>query len=230
MNKPDHNYIAYFDVDETVISIKSMFSFMHYFATCSPIISRLKNYVNYAKQIRLIKKMASEGLPRSEVNIQYYRYYEGIDKKLLTILGTRWHSNCLQKLQGFYNQSILNEIAFHKNKGAKIVLVSGSFFACLEPIAEYVQADAILATSLEMFDEKCTGKILNYPVIGEGKARAIQEYMEKIHSSDYSNCYAYGDHISDLSMLEIVGHPVVIEKCSDLLNHARQKNWRVISS
>lgn len=230
MKKQSHSYIAFFDVDETIISIKSMFSFLQYSVQCSPFFYRLKNYFKYTRQINLMKKMSLQGRPRSEVNIQYYRYYKGIDKNVLKNLGARWHLKCLQEIEGFYHESILNEIAFHKKKGAKIVLVSGSFFACLEPIAKHVQADDILATSLEIINDKCTGKLLSYPVIGEGKARAIQTYMKGIEYLDCSSCYAYGDHITDLSMLNSVGNPVVIEKCHELLSHAKQNNWRIISA
>jgi HAD superfamily hydrolase (TIGR01490 family) len=223
------NYVAFFDVDETVISIKSMFSFLKYYSQSLPLPYRLMDYIKYRRQTRLIKKLSAQGLSRSDINIQYYRYYKGVKESLLRTLGNHWHKKCLKEINGFYNQKILSEIVLHKSNGAKIVLVSGSFFPCIEPIADYIKADFILATSLEVAHGKCTGKILNYPVIGEGKAKAIQACLERIGYTNYSNCYAYGDHISDVPMLNIVGNPVVVSRCEKLIGHAKEKNWRIIS-
>jgi hypothetical protein len=45
---------------------------------------------------------------------------------------------------------------------------------------------------------------------------------------DLANSYAYSDSITDLPMLELVGHPVAVNPDSELLRVARQEGWRVM--
>jgi len=41
--------------------------------------------------------------------------------------------------------------------------------------------------------------------------------------------YAYGDHASDIPMLELVGYPCVIKKSdNNLVKHAEQYQWAIV--
>ncbi len=224
-----NGYYAFFDVDETLISIKSMFSFLQYYVKHAPDITRVTTD-KYHALIENIKFLSKKGVSREEINIKYYQFYQGIDEYILKKLGDEWHGDCLDNLKGFYNQVVVEELKKHRENGAHIVLVSGSFFACLTPIANHLQADAVLSTSLEISNSVCTGKILHYPVIGEGKAKAIKNYLSSINFYDYAQCYAYGDHISDLPLLNTVGNPIVYANCERVLKHARDHNWKIITS
>ncbi len=43
------------------------------------------------------------------------------------------------------------------------------------------------------------------------------------------DCYAYGDHLSDVAILEKVGHPVVVGDSASMLELASQREWRVLA-
>ena len=58
-------------------------------------------------------------------------------------------------------------------------------------------------------------------MIGQAKADAAGELMAR-HRIDPRDCHAYGDHSSDLPLLEQVGHPVVVGGGDPaLIRHAR---------
>jgi phosphoserine phosphatase len=64
--------------------------------------------------------------------------------------------------------------------------------------------------------------------IGTGidKVRRIrEEFGGKV---DYEASCAYADSISDMSILEIVGHPVAVVPDAGLKEIAAERNWRVI--
>ncbi|WP_123603224.1 HAD family phosphatase [Micromonospora sp. Llam0] len=75
-------------------------------------------------------------------------------------------------------------------------------------------------------DGRLTGEV-RQPMIGAAKAAAV---VHVIASLDLvaADCYAYGDHASDLEMLLQVGHPVVVGTDPVLLDHANRRGWRVL--
>ena len=42
---------------------------------------------------------------------------------------------------------------------------------------------------------------------------------------DLADCHAYGDSISDLPLLELVGHPVAVNADFRLAREARRRGW-----
>ena len=46
---------------------------------------------------------------------------------------------------------------------------------------------------------------------------------------DLDNSYAYGNHQSDLPLLEIVGHPHVVEPTLILKKIAHQRSWPILT-
>ena len=46
---------------------------------------------------------------------------------------------------------------------------------------------------------------------------------------DLSECYAYSDSVSDLPMMELVGHPVAVNPDSELGSLARERGWPIVT-
>jgi hypothetical protein len=45
---------------------------------------------------------------------------------------------------------------------------------------------------------------------------------------DLSLCYSYSDSISDLPMMELVGHPVAVNPDGELASRARKRGWPIV--
>ena len=65
-----------------------------------------------------------------------------------------------------------------------------------------------MATRMVVEDGKYTGEVAFY-CFGEGKVEAIRELAAR-EGYALEHCYAYSDSITDLPMLEAVGHPTVV--------------------
>lgn len=102
------------------------------------------------------------------------------------------------------------------------VFISGSMLPILSPIAKYLGVTEVLCAPVIINDAgELTGEIGLPQTIGTGKRRAFSLCDDKeINPAD---CYAYGDDLSDIPMLEATGHPVCVGKHSALTRYATEK-------
>jgi HAD superfamily hydrolase (TIGR01490 family) len=124
---------------------------------------------------------------------------------------------------GLLAPEVLRTLRGHRGTGDRVFLVSGSFFACLDPIAAAARVDAVYGTRPVVRDGVLTGEVL-VPVIAEVKARIVQVAAELL-GLELARCSAYGDHISDLPMLDTVGRPVVVGGDPALAAVAEARGW-----
>lgn len=208
--------VAFFDVDETLIDVKSMFDFQrHYLQTigAAPEV--------YAQLVAGYQRAAGEGVPREEINRSYYRSYAGHDVSTVLDAGRSWFATVVER--GLFLDEPLARLASHRKAGTPVVLISGSFFACLDPIAEAVGATWAIGTRPVVREGLFTGEVLA-PMIGRRKARAASA-VAGIRAVPLSDCAAYGDHASDLDLLLGVGQPTVVGDDPVLAERARREGW-----
>ena len=215
---------AFFDVDGTLISIKSMFSFLDY----------LIDYLNIAESTRVqeyrttLQRMIAEEQPREAINRFYYSIYDGLDVELVANLGRAWYARVRSDERLFFAR-MRDEIRWHQRQGASIVLVSGSFAAILAPLAEELGADFMIAAPLEIKHGRYTGQLTGEPSIGQGKAEGVIAFIRE-QGLQAQRCYAYGDDISDIPMLEQVGYPVMVNPDAHARDLCQQRNWNIIEA
>ncbi|MGA8255985.1 MAG: haloacid dehalogenase-like hydrolase, partial [Nocardioides sp.] len=71
-----------------------------------------------------------------------------------------------------------------------------------------------------------TGEISHY-VYAEEKAVAIRALAEQ-RGYDLASCYAYSDSVTDVPMLELVGHPHAVNPDRELRKAAAARGWPVL--
>jgi HAD superfamily hydrolase (TIGR01490 family) len=114
----------------------------------------------------------------------------------------------------------------HHAAGREVVIVSSSPLEVVEPLAEFLGADRSIATRPAVNAEGDYTGELEFYAYGPTKAVAIRELADK-EGVDLDACYAYSDSITDLPMLETVGHPVVVNPDRELARIAREREWEV---
>ncbi|MER6995313.1 HAD-IB family hydrolase [Streptomyces sp. NPDC000410] len=209
--------IAFFDVDDTLITFNSMLSFLaHHWAREGSDPSRFDRV-----RTGLLARRA-EGVPRAELNRAYYRHYRGCDAAVLARHGREWYAAESAKGTMFHAPAV-EAVRRHRGEGRPVALVSGSFRPCLDPIAEALDASLVLCTAPLTENGVLTGEV-DEPVIGERKALLAVRVMDA-HGARAADCYAYGDHSSDLALLRSVGHPVAVGDDAVLAEWAGREGW-----
>jgi phosphoserine phosphatase len=107
-----------------------------------------------------------------------------------------------------------------------VVIVSTSGTEVVEPIGAMLGADIVVASRLEEVDGKYTGNI-DYYAYAEEKARAVLELAEQ-RGYDLDGSYAYSDSVTDVPMLEAVGHPHAVNPDKELRKVATTQGWPVL--
>lgn len=210
--------VAFFDVDETLIATKSMFDFLQYHLTLAGDDGSQYSVVRGGLQA-----LADNGADRKVINRCYYETYAGTEWSALVDEGLRWYQQYRQGPAPYVSGGIA-ALNWHREAGNTIVLVSGSFEPCLQPVADHLGANALLCTEVEIDPAGwMTGRVLR-PMVGSAKRAAARDFMADAGVAP-EECFAYGDHASDLPMLEEVGHPAMVGTDPVLLEWTGRSSW-----
>jgi phosphoserine phosphatase len=119
-------------------------------------------------------------------------------------------------------------IAMHKAAGRDVVIVSTSGEEVVAPIGAMLGADHVVATQMVVGDDgRYTGEISRY-TYGPEKAVAVRELAER-NGYDLAGCYAYSDSVTDVPMLEAVGHPYAVNADRGLRKVAAERGWPTLT-
>jgi HAD superfamily hydrolase (TIGR01490 family) len=161
---------------------------------------------------------------REALNRRYYRRYAGVPLAELEAAGRSWYEEYRRGGTAFVLPA-LAAVAEHRAAGRAVVLVSGSMRPLLAALAEELGAALVCTELLVDADGVLTGEVLR-PMIGQAKAEAAVRLMRE-HGADPADCFAYGDHESDLALLRAVGRPVVVGDSPLLNEEAERSGWPV---
>jgi len=117
-------------------------------------------------------------------------------------------------------------IADHHSAGREVVMVTSTGADLADPIGGLLGVDHVLATKMIERDGRYTGEIADY-MYGDRKASAIIE-LAAAKDLDLATCYAYSDSLTDLPLLEAVGHPYAVNPDRDLRRIASERGWTVL--
>ena len=210
--------IAYFDVDGTLITRSSMWSFLGFclIATTDSDARR--------ERVRRLAALRSSHRPRAEETSALFGHLAGAPVADVTRLGHEWLRYELDR-GGFLHRPGIEALRAHQDAGHATALVSGSFPAVLAPIAALLDVREVWCTSPEVSNGRYTGALTAPPMVGERKAAAVR-LTATTNCADLANCTAYGDHVTDLPMLRTTGQAVVVGEDSTLTRVARLQGWR----
>jgi len=222
---PEKDFLAVFDVDETLINLKSMFSFLEfYYVNKIGIYHGTKAYQLKIKEIKKMTLLKS----REEINRDFYRFFYGEKLSYLESCAEQWFDK-VSREKGFFLKESCWLLKNMRSYGAKIVFLSGSAEFILRPIVRNLGGGDVLSITLGTKDGYVTGEIEGFQTIGSGKRDALKDYIKKKKLS-MENAWAIGDHISDLPFLEMARYPCIMSGNKDLEDIAQKKNWPILNN
>jgi putative phosphoserine phosphatase/1-acylglycerol-3-phosphate O-acyltransferase len=107
-----------------------------------------------------------------------------------------------------------------------VAIVSGATAFVVRPIAAHLGIEHILYTRLEVENGLFTGRVIEPICFEEGKIYWLQQFIEE-QGIDLAKSYFYTDSITDLPLLDLVGHPVATNPDPLLYRTAVKRRWPV---
>ncbi len=219
--------IAFFDVDATLVRVRTMFSFQRYYLLHTGRLPTLLGRLRWRRFQARFERMDQVRVSREESNREYYRMFEGRAVAEVRRLARGWWLEAAGGGEEIFLPGACAALQRHLARGLEVALVSGSFAEVLEPIAAALCVHTVLATRLEVLGDRYTGAILPPQVVGVGKAQVAQELIRR-RGAAAGDCFAYGDHPSDAALLDAVGHPVAVSQERRMLDLAMERGWATL--
>jgi len=214
---------AFFDLDKTIIAKSSTLAFGRPFYQSGLLNRRAVLRSAYAQFVFALAGADEDQMDRM--------------RDYITAMCTGWDVAQIREIVNETLHDIIDPIVYdeaveriqqHKSAGQDVVIVSSSGEEVVGPIGAMVGADHVLATRMVVSDDgKYTGEIERY-VYGPEKAEAVRELAAE-RGYDLAASYAYSDSITDLPLLEEVGHPTAVNPDRALRKIAVERGWPILT-
>jgi HAD superfamily hydrolase (TIGR01490 family) len=212
-------YIAFFDLDRTIISENSGKILIQH-AYRKGLIS--KRYVLWGFYLSLLYRFK---LKDPVIIIQTItKWLRGTEEAALNELAEEIFNSYLKKS---IHPEIQERIGFHKKDGAAVVILSSSVYPICKSVADYLSIDDIICTHLETESGVFTGLPHGEFCFNEEKVVRLSEYCE-VNNTSLESTWYYGDSAADLPALRIVGNPVCVNPDKKLRREAILNGWKII--
>lgn len=165
--------------------------------------------------------LAMDRKDRGDFLRTFYRWYAGAPEAQLR-----------EDAYGLFTHLLLNKafpdglrrVREHKEAGHRTLLITGALDIVVEPLRPLF--DDIVCARMGVENGRFTGELEEVPPVGEARALVIKQYAEE-NGLDLQECVAYADSVSDLPMLEVVGHAIAVNPETRLAAIARRRGWHV---
>ena len=212
---------AFFDLDRTLMAGSSAYHFGRAMYKAGGI-SRRQIARDAADQVRFRLRGSTD----AGVNAL-------LDRVMASIRGTRvldlarMTADTLAGILPRIYPQMMAVVREHQDAGRRAYIVTAASNEIAQVLAHVLAMDGAIGTRSEILDGVYTGEIDGPFVYGEGKAMALREFAAA-ESISLDASWAYSDSVSDLPMLEAVGHPVAVNPDAELLEIAHREGWDVL--
>lgn len=212
---------AFFDLDKTVIAKASMVAFGKPLYRAGLISRWLLLRALYGQLVYLYLGADEERM--AEMRETILRFIKGWDQARVSEIVKETLDEVIEPI--VYDEA-LDLIRMPAAAGRRVYIISASPQEIVVPLARYLGVDEALATRAKLdADGRYTGEVEFY-CYGPHKAEIMHE-VAAARGIDLERSYAYSDSITDLPMMEAVGHPVVVNPDRELAREAKARDWEV---
>ncbi len=209
---------AFFDMDKTILSVNSATLYMRYRyqrgeMSKRELIMGLGAYLKYKIGILDIRSWTLDMMVQ----------FSGQSEKQLEEEAIAWVEDVVVETIYPEAERLVEE---HLAKSHVVAIVSGATAFVVRPIAARLGIEHILYTRLEVENGLFTGRVIEPICFEEGKIYWLQQFIDE-QGIDLAKSYFYTDSITDLPLLDIVGHPVATNPDPMLYRTAVKRRWPV---
>jgi HAD superfamily hydrolase (TIGR01490 family) len=213
---------AFFDLDKTVISRSSMMAFAGAFRR-EGLVSRRALARGAWTQMVYVRWGAG---PKKLARIQ---------QSVLSVTAG-WEQAAVRRIVAEGLGRAIDPIVYdearrliqsHRAAGRRVYLVSAAPEEIVEPIGRHLGVDEAIASRPDIDERGCYSGTISRYAYGPAKAALIRE-LARHAGIDLEASWAYTDSVTDLPMLEAVGHPVAVNADRSLERISRMRGWEVV--
>ncbi|WP_084128770.1 HAD family phosphatase [Demequina sp. NBRC 110055] len=209
---------AFFDLDKTIIATSSSMAFSRSFYEGGLVTRADALRTAYAQFLFLVG--AADERQTNRLRDSLSDLVKGWEvAKVTQIVNETVHEH----IDPVVYAEALELIDRHHANGRDVVIVSASVRDIVEPIAQILGADHVIASELKVKKGHYTGEV-SYYAYGEAKADAIRALAEE-QGYDLRRSYAYSDSITDAPMLDAVGHGFTVNADRAMRKAAIAHGW-----
>lgn len=216
---------AFFDLDGTLLSTSSALLYVKYLRRrpkgptpfdrmpFSALVKALWYQVLYnANRIDVERVVAMATAP-----------LRGHPESRMIELCTQWFR---ESVEAFIRPEMPGLLGAHRDAGHRICLLTASTPYVAVPLCSHLGIEDWIASRLEVTDGLFTGRPVTPVCFGAGKIHWAAQWALD-HDIDLAQSFFYTDSITDLPMLEVVGHPVLVNPDRKLRREGRLRGWPV---
>lgn len=154
---------------------------------------------------------AFAGMPAHEVNEQLCRFYH-------------------DRVEPLFRMDADACMFAHLEAGHAVVLVSASFEPIIASAMTEHPIQFALASRMKIDDEgRYTQEVDGLPTEGPAKLTVLTQFADSYFGQGcWELGWAYGDHFSDLKMLEAAKEPCAVTPDGKLAEMARERGWQIL--
>lgn len=217
----EHRAAAFFDLDNTVIAGSSTHAFGRELYREGLVRRSVLLKAAYAGAVFTLFGASEERMERSRVQ--------------LLALTKGWDAQRVQQLVRETLQEVIDPLvyaealdlfALHRRDERALYFVSAAGVEVVRPLAEYLGVPNVLASRPGIDDEGRYDGTLDFYCYGAAKADVMRAEAARL-GLDLAASYAYSDSVTDIPMLEAVGHPVAVNPDRALRATALTRGWEV---
>jgi len=183
--------LALFDFDGTITTDDSLIKFIRFVVGDTKFIwgMTLLSPMLTAYKLKLIPNYKAK-----QYMLSYF--FKGMSEEKFLEVANEYSLNHIDTI---LRPKAMEKIAWHKEQGHKIVIVSASIECWLKPWCDKNELE-LIATKLEIKNGIVTGRFKTKNCYGIEKAVRVREIY---NLDDYDHIYAYGDSRGDTELLEL---------------------------
>lgn len=167
-------------------------------------------------------------LRQNEVRERIFKDLYSLTSQRIHVIMESFHAEVMVPR---YRAAGVDELRRRVGSGDHVVLVSATFDQVAQAAAEYLGCDAALATIMHRDDGgHYTGEVDGEVTEGPEKVRRIREWAdERFGAQGWVMEAAYGDHYSDLPLLESARTCYAVNPGPTLKREAERRDWPILA-
>ena len=120
------------------------------------------------------------------------------------------------------------KLAWHREQGHRLVLVTATVAPMAEAMAEVLEMDEVYGCGPAIRTGVLSGSERGWSVPRrKGKVPVVRADAEA-HGHDLSQCYGYGNTLADSWFMRICGNAIAVSPEGPLRRHAQSEGWDIV--